>query len=499
MRPTSRLYPYRRRGSRPAIAGRGTPLPREHPVEIPAEAGEDALALSLRRWRQREQCRLIWRDMNRLDGLEGITSDLSLLAEHCLDCALDCVYRDMCADLGTPCDADGIAQRLVVIGRGKLGAADLNLSADIDLLFAFPASGESRGGRRPLRTQDFFVRLARRLIALLDAHTGDGFVFRIDMRLRPYGESGALALSFGAMQEYYLSQGRDWERYAMIKARVVAGDREQGAQLLDLLRPFVYRRYVDFSAIESLRDMKSLIVREVARLGKQQDVKLGAGGIRAVEFIGQDFQLIRGGREPELQQRALLAVLDCLGAGGYLPLPVVAELQQAYHFLRCSEHAIQGMYDQQTQALPGEELDRLRMAWIMGFDSWDEYTVELARHRNNVRRHFNALRSTAEQEEVVEDVAGQWVDLWIGAAPEEEALKWLADHGYRKPAEVYRRLAAIRDCSKVRQMQALARERLDAFMPLILAEWAEASEPDLLLERELPLVEAVLRLSLIHI
>ena len=151
----------------------------------PAEAGENALALSLRRWRQREQCRLIWRDMNRLDGLEGITSDLSLLAEHCLDCALDCVYRDMCADLGTPCDADGIAQRLVVIGMGKLGAAELNLSSDIDLMFAFPASGETRGGRRTLSNQDFFVRLARRLIALLDAHTGDGFVCRIDMRLRP--------------------------------------------------------------------------------------------------------------------------------------------------------------------------------------------------------------------------------------------------------------------------------------------------------------------------
>jgi glutamate-ammonia-ligase adenylyltransferase len=454
---------------------------------------EDAMGLALRRLRQREQCRLIWRDMNRLDDLQGITADLSALADHSIDTALALIYRLMCADLGTPCDADGVAQRLVVLGMGKLGALELNLSSDVDLMFAFPESGETVGGRRTLSNQDFFIRLARRLIAMIDARTGEGFVFRVDMRLRPYGESGALALSFDALQQYYLTQGRDWERYAMIKARVVAGDQVQGAVLLSLLRPFVYRRYVDFSAIESLRAMKSLIMREVVRLGKQDDVKLGAGGIREVEFIGQVFQLIRGGREPLLQQRALLAVLDCLREQGYLPESVVSELQQAYGFLRNSEHAIQGLHDQQTQALPTDSLDRARVAWVMGFHDWLPYRAVLAQHRDGVREHFAALIASPEHEDSGDDIAGDWYDLWAGAWPEEAAQQWLGEQGYGDPAEVYRRLAILRGCGKVMQMQVVARERLDAFMPLLLAEWAQTPTPDLLLERELPLIEAILR------
>ena len=196
--------------------------------------------------------------------------------------------------------------------RGKLGAHELNLTSDIDLIFGYPEGGETEGVKRPLDNQEFFIRLGQKLIKALDAITVDGFVFRTDMRLRPYGSSGALVFSFNALEQYYQDQGRDWERYAMIKARVVGGDQKAGAELLEMLRPFVYRRYLDFSAIEALRAMKLLIQQEVRRKGMSENIKLGAGGIREIEFIAQAFQLIHGGRDLSLQQRPLLKVLATL-------------------------------------------------------------------------------------------------------------------------------------------------------------------------------------------
>lgn len=454
---------------------------------------DEALALALRQLRTREQCRIIWRDFNRLCDWRGTTAELSAMADSCIQVALDFHYRQMCEDLGTPQDAEGRPQQMVVLGMGKLGACELNLSSDVDLIFSFPAGGQTSGGRRTLSNQDFFVRLGQRVIKTLDQVTGEGFVFRVDMRLRPYGQSGALALSFNAMQDYYHTQGRDWERYAMIKARVVAGDREQGARLLELLRPFVYRRYVDFSAIESLRDMKALIKREITRLGKQDDVKLGAGGIREIEFIGQVFQLIRGGREVQLQERRLMPVLDAIRAGGYMPAAAVDELQAAYGFLRDTEHAIQGLRDRQTQALPDDALDRLRIAVVMGYPDWAAFRAALDRHRECVQRHFEALIESPERDNAASEALGQWEDLWLGEREGDSAVDWLGAHGYRRPADCCARLDELRNGKKVKHMPLLARSRLDAFMPLMLSELATTEDPDLLLERLLPLVEAVLR------
>jgi glutamate-ammonia-ligase adenylyltransferase len=219
---------------------------------------------------------------------------------------------------------------MVVLGMGKLGGRELNVSSDIDLIFAFPSKGETEGGRRALDNQQFFIRLGQRLIQALDQITADGFVFRVDMRLRPYGQSGALALSFAALETYYQDQGRDWERYAMVKARVVAGDRRAGEVLMASLKPFVYRKYIDFSAFESLRSMKDMISREVRRKGLENNIKLGSGGIREIEFVVQAFQLIRGGRDRELQQRELLNILKELEELELLPSSVVKELREAY-------------------------------------------------------------------------------------------------------------------------------------------------------------------------
>ena len=454
---------------------------------------DDELALALRHLRSREQCRIIWRDFNRLSDWRGTTAELSDMADHCIQAALDFHYRRLCDDLGTPCDPQGQPQQMVVLGMGKLGARELNLSSDVDLIFTFPAAGQTSGGRRTLSNQEFFTRLGQRLIKTLDQVTGEGFVFRVDMRLRPYGQSGALALGFDAMQEYYHTQGRDWERYAMIKARVVAGDQRQGARLLELLRPFVYRRYVDFSAIESLRDMKALIKREIVRLGKQDDVKLGAGGIREIEFIGQVFQLIRGGRELRLQERRLTTVLAEIGAGGYMPAAAVADLQAAYVFLRNTEHAIQGLRDRQTQALPDDALDRLRIAVVMGYADWAAFRDALDQHRERVQRHFEALIESPERDSEASEQIGQWEDLWLGEHAGDSALAWLSAQGYRDPAGLCSRLETLRLGKRVEQMPKLARGRLDAFMPLMLSELAATEDPDLLALRLLPLVEAVLR------
>ncbi|MCS5950797.1 bifunctional [glutamate--ammonia ligase]-adenylyl-L-tyrosine phosphorylase/[glutamate--ammonia-ligase] adenylyltransferase [Klebsiella pneumoniae subsp. pneumoniae] len=266
--------------------------------------------------------------------------------------------------MGTPCNAEGQPQPLLILGMGKLGGGELNFSSDIDLIFAWPEHGATRGGRRELDNAQFFTRPGQRLIKALDQPTQDGFVYRVDMRLRLFGDSGPLVLSFAALEDYYQEQGRDWERYAMVKARIMGdNDGAYASELRAMLRPFVFRRYIDFSVIQSLRNMKGMIAREVRRRGLKDNIKLGAGGIREIEFIVQVFQLIRGGREPALQQRALLPTLAAIDELHLLPEGDATLLRAAYLFLRRLENLLQSINDEQTQTLPQDELNRARLAW----------------------------------------------------------------------------------------------------------------------------------------
>ncbi|MBJ9977015.1 bifunctional [glutamate--ammonia ligase]-adenylyl-L-tyrosine phosphorylase/[glutamate--ammonia-ligase] adenylyltransferase [Pseudomonas sp. S75] len=463
-----------------------------------AAQSEDELARNLRRARNREQVRIIWRDITRQAALDETCTDLSALADAAIDEAYGWLYPRHCQQFGTPIgNRSGQPQHLVVLGMGKLGAVELNLSSDIDLIFAFPEGGETEGVKRALDNQEFFTRLGQRLIKALDPVTVDGFVFRVDMRLRPYGSAGALVLSFNALEQYYQDQGRDWERYAMIKARVVAGDRQAGAQLQDMLRPFVYRRYLDFSAIEALRTMKQLIQQEVRRKGMADNIKLGAGGIREVEFIAQAFQLIHGGRDLSLQQRPLLKVLATLEGQGYLPGAVVAELREAYRFLRYTEHAIQAIADRQTQMLPDGELDRARIAYQLGFADWPAFLERLTHWRGRVDWHFRQVIADPDEDEGEGElvVGGEWSPLWEQAQDEDAASRQLEDAGFRHAGQALRRLTALRASPSLRSMQRIGRERLDAFIPRLLAQTVEHEDPDLVLERVLPLVEAVARRS----
>ncbi len=465
---------------------------------VQAATTEDELARNLRRQRTRHQVRIIWRDLTRQADLVETCRDLSDMADAAIDQAYQWLYPRHCQQFGTPIgNRSGQPQQMVVLGMGKLGAVELNLSSDIDLIFAFPEGGETEGVKRSLDNQEFFNRLGQRLIKALDPITVDGFVFRVDMRLRPYGSAGALTLSFNALEQYYQDQGRDWERYAMIKARVVAGDQVAGSQLLEMLRPFVYRRYLDFSAIEALRTMKQLIQQEVRRKGMSGNIKLGAGGIREVEFIAQAFQLIHGGRDLSLQQRPLLKVLATLEGQGYLPAPVVEELREGYMFLRYTEHAIQAIADRQTQMLPDGDLDRARIAFMLGFPDWDAFHDRLMHWRARIDWHFRQVIADPDEDEGEGEVVvgGEWLPLWEEAQDEEAACRQLEDAGFRDAPRAIKLLAGLRSSPQLRAMQRLGRERLDAFIPRLLAQAVEHDDPDLVLERVLPLVEAVARRS----
>ncbi|HSH49637.1 MAG TPA: bifunctional [glutamate--ammonia ligase]-adenylyl-L-tyrosine phosphorylase/[glutamate--ammonia-ligase] adenylyltransferase [Halomonas sp.] len=471
----------------------------ERLARVEDEAG---LHAALRRFRRARMLGIVWRDLTRPPGVDmwATAAAVSRLAEACLEEALGWLEAHLAARWGQPAvRPDGRPQRLVVLGMGKLGAGELNLSSDIDLIFAFPAAGETRGGRRSLDHQEYFTKLGQKLIGALDAMTVDGFVFRVDMRLRPLGDGGPLVGSFASLAAYYQDQGREWERYALLKARPVAGDLAAGDELLETLRPFVYRKYIDFGAIESLRELKAMINRAVRRRGMQSNIKLGRGGIREIEFVVQAFQLIRGGRDTELQTTSLKVALEQLPALNLLPPRVTDELTPDYVYLRDLEHALQAREDRQTQTLPDDDEERRRVAFAMREPNWGALSAALDALHERVRRHFDAVIADPEDEiegegQAADDVAlEQWRVLWRDDLPEDEACALLARGGFAHPADSLRRLRTLRDSRAVQSMQRIGYARLEALMPMLLDAAAASESPDRGLVGVLPLIEAVLR------
>ncbi len=452
---------------------------------------EPGLQRALRRFRHRELIRIGWRDIAGLAPLDETLADLSELAEICVRGALAHLEPWAWSAWGTPRAPDGRTLRLVVLGMGKLGGRELNFSSDIDLIFAFAHPGVIEGGLHPLSHEQFFVRLAQRLIKVLAEVTAEGFVFRVDTRLRPYGESGPLAMSLPAMEEYYQSQAREWERYAMIKARPIAGDPKDCAELMAILHPFVYRRYLDFGAFESLRELKRLIRRELHRRGMDANIKLGPGGIREIEFIGQALQLVRGGRDPELQIRSIRAVLSRLGQKGLLPQTAVSELDAAYVFLRRLENRLQAYRDQQTHCLPQDPQDRLRLAKSMGFPGWSELTAVLAEHRRKVQGHFDALFAQPIAEAAADEV-NPLFNLWPPPGI-HAAIEQLERAGFADPQAIYQRLEQFQASCLRKGLSSRGHERLNRIMPQVLSAASGCANPDLALVRVLTLFESIVR------
>ena len=454
-------------------------------------AVEAALKPLLRQFRQRQMLRIAWRDLAGWADLAVTMSELSALADACIQAALEKLHLSLQVSFGAPQSADGRPQGMVVLGMGKLGGRELNFSSDVDLIFAYPEPGETQGVTRSVSNEEYFNRLGRQLISCLDDVTEHGFVFRIDMRLRPFGESGPLVVSFDAMENYLQVHGREWERYAMIKARVVAGNADDGAELLDMLRPFIYRRYLDFGAFESLRDMKQRIAAEIKRKRLANNIKLGEGGIREIEFIGQAFQLIRGGSEKQLRQREILTVLRTLQQLDLLPAFVVNELCEAYVFLRNTEHRLQEYADKQTHLLPTDDVARLRLAWSMGFNDWESFFSKLKRHLRLVHDHFSQVFEAPQTEHDQSETGLQ--DVLLGRLDDTHAIERLAREGFDDAPQALQLLQALHGSAAYRALSATGRGRMDKLMPLLLGAVAHGPKPELVLKRVLRLVEAIAR------
>lgn len=447
-----------------------------------AEASDEAaVSILLRRFRRQHSVAIAAYDMLGLWPVEAGLTAISALAEALIMSALRWLYHQQLPLYGTPRNSEGEAQPLLVIGMGKLGGDELNFSSDVDLIFVYPERGETDGGRRSYDNQEFFSRLGQRLIQLLSAVTQEGFVYRVDMRLRPFGDSGPLVVTYAMLEDYYQEQGRDWERYAMIKGRLLGPRSRYHQELETLVRPFIYRRYLDFGAIKALRDMKAMIGREVRRRDMANNIKLGAGGIREIEFIVQVNQLIRGGREPSLQCRNLLETLTRLEAAELLVPQVVSELREAYLFLRRSEHLLQQIADAQTQTLPENPRDQARLAFAMGFDSYADYREALASVMAKVHQHFVAV--IGEERESEDEVAGLFVDLWQHDSSEARLLEQWPQCDAEQATALAQALASLREAISRRPMGSRGRDVLDRLMPRLLAHLPAYSEPARLLQR----------------
>ncbi|MEJ5138043.1 MULTISPECIES: bifunctional [glutamate--ammonia ligase]-adenylyl-L-tyrosine phosphorylase/[glutamate--ammonia-ligase] adenylyltransferase [Acinetobacter] len=428
----------------------------------------------LRILRARLMFRWIWQDANQLTNVVKLTRELSDFADACIVAAKDFARIPLLAKHGEPMGYNGKLQDLIVIGMGKLGAQELNLSSDIDLIFAFDEQGESNG-RKCIDVQQFCILWGQKLIYLLDHITADGFVFRVDMRLRPWGDGSALAISHVALEKYLSQHGREWERYAWIKARIITGGQD-GDSLLDMTRPFVFRKYVDYTAFEAMREMKAMIEREVARRNIADDIKLGAGGIREVEFIVQVFQLIYGGAKLELQDRQCLVSLKHLGEAGLLDHQSVEDLEDAYLFLRRVEHAIQALNDQQTQSLPTEPELRQRIIDTLGFDDWDAFIDFLNQKRSKVTFQFEHLIKEKGLDSPIESFSQ--LESQLNEILDSNAQNLIHEFWYGHA---------------IKKLPAKAVQRLKEFWPHLVEAVLQSNSPQVALMRLMPLVESVMR------
>ena len=428
----------------------------------------------LRILRARLMFRWIWQDANQLTNVVKLTRELSDFADACIIAAKDFARIPLLAKHGEPIGYNGKLQDLIVIGMGKLGAQELNLSSDIDLIFAFDEQGESNG-RKCIDVQQFCILWGQKLIYLLDHITADGFVFRVDMRLRPWGDGSALAISHVALEKYLSQHGREWERYAWIKARIITGGQD-GDSLLDMTRPFVFRKYVDYTAFEAMREMKAMIEREVARRNIADDIKLGAGGIREVEFIVQVFQLIYGGAKLELQDRQCLVSLKHLGEAGLLDHQSVEDLEEAYLFLRRVEHAIQALNDQQTQSLPTEPELRQRIIDTLGFDDWAAFIDFLNQKRSKVTFQFEHLIKEKGLDSPIESFSQ--LESQLNEILDRNAQNLIHEFWYGHA---------------IKKLPAKAVQRLKEFWPHLVEAVLQSNSPQVALMRLMPLVESVMR------
>ena len=476
-------------------AGRLDRLLRSQLADLGGSDWSSTLAGTLRRFRKNQMLRIAVCDIAGWMPLDQVLAEVSDVAQVCLQVASETIFRNMAARFGNPLDGKMRPVVPVVLGLGKLGGRELNFSSDIDLVFAYSREGETSGGPGgSIGCEEFFQRFFRELIRAIGRNSAEGFVFRVDTRLRPFGEVGPLAMSFSRIEDYYQRQGREWERYALIKARAVAGDLEAGRRLLRRLKPFVYRRYLDYGVFEALREMKAKIMAEVRARGLEDDIKLGPGGIREIEFFGQVFQLLRGGVQPAFQRRSILKTLACLAEHGAIDSQTMVELTEAYRFLRIVENRLQQREDRQTHKLPPDEQGRLRLAFSLGFATVADFEKALDRHRGRVQRHFDFLldegctkRGRVRADDAEQDALAR---LCMGGDLDQSAHSLLDKLGYQQPAKVLEVLDKLLTSPGVKRLSQAGRIKLRRLLPLLISDVAAhaGSEPELVFSRLMDLL-----------
>ena len=451
---------------------------------------ENQFMSALRLWRRAELTRIAWRDLAGWSPLSETLWALSQAADKAIAAAQQHAWATLVSRHGPPDLPPGEAQQLIIIAMGKLGGWELNFSSDVDLVFLFDGHGETTGAL-PITHEEFFLKLGQRVIRYLDALTAEGRAYRVDMRLRPFGASGPLVASVAAFEDYLERQGRDWERYAWIKARAVTGGTSYAEVFRSSVQPFVYRRYLDFGVFEALREMKNLIEREVERRDLRDNIKLGPGGIREIEFIVQALQLIRGGSDRRLQNSSLLETLPRLAGARMLPAEATSELAAAYEFLRRLENRLQMLQDQQTHSLPADPLARSRVAFAMNFGSWEELSGALQGHRQQVAAHFAALVKTEGRSPSPKTSLNALFDR-------EDFRAALATHlcamGMLDAADappVAQLFQDLQNSPLVRRMDPAGRRRLGALLELMVDEVVPRPGSLATLRRLLRVVEAI--------
>ena len=465
---------------------------------------EEAQMKALRQVRHAQMMRILWRDITGVADVDETLQQLSILADACVQAACSWSEQAMYERFGIARDDAGVEQRLIVLGMGKLGGYELNVSSDIDLIYVFASAGKS-DGKKALDNTDYFTRVAQRITRMLGNVTADGFVYRVDTRLRPFGESGPLVMNLNGLEQYYLTQGRDWERYAMVKARAITGNPVDINELFELLQPFVYRRYLDYSAIDSLRQLKRKISLSVVQRGMQDNIKLGSGGIREIEFIGQVFQLVRGGRMAELQDRSIKSVLNTLVELDLMEADLSETLIAAYDFLRRVENALQAMNDKQVHSLPSDadSDDRMRLIGILNFADWEQFSEALCEHQLAVSKQFEALFADPEEQsdeqrhgdKVTEPVSDAALRTWaivssMDADP-QSSIEAINNFGIKADDELLENISGLCKGAFYARLTARGQDRLDEMLPRLLDAVMQYDDPGINLLRCLRLMRSV--------
>ncbi len=473
-----------------------------HPISDSFSGEDEAIfAKQLRLFRHQQMIRIAWRDISQLASFSETSQDLTYLADFCLTRGLAQLSQGMYQTFGYPLDEQGQVQQLLIVALGKLGGEDLNFSSDIDLLFIYPAQGETQNGARAISHQVFFTRLAQRLIKLLNDTTSDGFVFRVDMRLRPFGEMGSLVHSYAAIENYYQEQGRDWERYALLKARCISQDMMFKEKVTTLLNRFVYRRYLDYGIIDALRDLKKMMENERRRKRLKHNIKRGAGGIREMEFIIQSLQLVRGGKETRLQTSSFFCAIERLKKKNYLSWDVAKNIRNHYAYLRVLENRLQMLDDRQTQELPKDEEMQIKLGFSMGELNWDavqnavwdsmKYVEDYLAHLSQVPTHATQVIESSEDK----DNMTSYQNIWFKKIDDAVAERFLTRQGLSNGTDFMACLTQFSERYILTKMSSRARKRLDDLMPMLIGRLAKEPQGSVYLHRVIPILEAISRRS----